>query len=376
MIVDSTKNNQVVDQSQTMSLNPEDSRRRGRSRSPGRRDDRDRSRSRVDDPRERSRTRTVIERTASPSISSYSDARYETRDRDGRRYEYEEETLKSVSRIPAKEEDRYRRDASADGRSKYSFYGDSDKSDRDLRKYSEKKEKIYHEEKKSVRRTYSSDESSPEHSFPGRGDRPPSSRSGDDPRYSTAAYKNERIRYEDDYKDVRRADHKDQDRRNWEEEVDRRARAEYEAEKAKKLRDRGFHADASARIDIGRGRASPSGNWSKASPPHKYAASPSHDSHLAYGASPPVSTTKRSSNIEPKQWEYARPGEVARKESYGNQRPEYDRRESQTQVSYGGSGKYGHSPHSSQTQIPYGQPMSQGNVITVEPNHRRSSTLR
>lgn len=88
-----------------MSLNPGDSSRKGRSKSPGRfDDDRDRSRGRYEEEvRERSRTRVEIDRAPSPPRSRYDD------DRDTRkRYEYEEETvIRSSKGRPEREETKY-----------------------------------------------------------------------------------------------------------------------------------------------------------------------------------------------------------------------------------------------------------------------------
>lgn len=87
-----------------MSLNPGDSSRRGRSKSPGRDDDWDRSRGRYEEEvRESSRTRVEIDRAPSPPRSRYDD------DRDTRkRYDYEEETVIRSSRSrPEREETKY-----------------------------------------------------------------------------------------------------------------------------------------------------------------------------------------------------------------------------------------------------------------------------
>jgi hypothetical protein len=88
-----------------MSLNPGDSSRRARSKSPGRRDnDRDLSRGRYEEEvRERSRTRVEIDQAPSPPKPRYDG------DRDARRrYDYEEETVIRSSRSrPEREETKY-----------------------------------------------------------------------------------------------------------------------------------------------------------------------------------------------------------------------------------------------------------------------------
>lgn len=353
-----------------MSLNPEDSRRRGRSKSPGRRDDRDRSRSRVEDPRERSRTRPAIERAPSPPSSRYS-PRYDddrARDRDIPRYKPTEEIITKSSTRSGREPTNYYKDASPPSRrSKYEVPGSFDKVEDEVvrTKYVDRKQKDHYEERqKPTRRQYSSDDdSSPE--------RPTQYKEEEKAGY---------LKYEADsppYRD----DSRGADRRKWEAEIEKRARAEYEKEKEQKLREREREAARKEYRPRPRSRS--------ISPPSRYSSSPpAKGSGLAYGDSPPIPDSMRSSYAEPKKWEYAQPAEhLTYKPRNGPSSASdfgHSPRASQTQVPYGnismpgGSSGYGASPRSSQSQMPYGTSSygalpstSQGKIVSVDPTQRR-----
>lgn len=265
-----------------MSLNPGDSSRRGRSKSPGRRDDdRDRSRGRYEEEvRERSRTRVEIDRAPSPPRSRYND------DRDARkRYDYEEETvIRSSKGRPEREETKYtstrkyvsdsessvspdemphRRPSRASperrpSRAMPGEFKETVKEEVNVR-YGDKREKDYYEERK-----YS------------KAYEPESPR-------ETYTKTTEKIRYAE-------ADPRDRDSRRYEEAI--------------KSRERGASINVSGSFSIGH-----------EDPPKNEYARP---------ASPKYST---SSYAEPKKYEYAHPEEkisyttTVRKESYTN-RPE------------------------------------------------------
>lgn len=322
-----------------MSLNPEDSRRRGRSKSPGRRDDRDRSRSRAGEVRERSRV--VIERAPSPPSVRYQ-SKYNEDDDYERNFGFRDE---KVTRL-AREEPRYvpesayrgARDPSPPGR--YESYGGTgnhkdveiERVER-VRYADDRKERGYHEERKSYRKDYSSEsESSPEQSH--------RKKESANPTYSK----------ETTYRIA---------------EADPRAR------------DVPRHEDSHV---LPQSPYGPRG-----------------------GESPPIPNAMRQSYAEPKKWEYAQAEEKitykSRSDAYvprpassyerGPEQPPYSHssqaqfssygspRSSQTAVTYDQSSKYT-SPHSSQTTIPGAYPAlpssSREKVVTVEPGHRRTST--
>ncbi|KAI9736517.1 MAG: hypothetical protein M1818_006028 [Claussenomyces sp. TS43310] len=304
-----------------MSLNPEDSRRRGRSRSPGRRDERARSRSRVDESHDKARV--AIDQAPSPASARYG-ARYDDQD-DGerRRYEYREETVtKSTS---ARDEPRYvpessYRVPSPPGRqSSYVMpggFGDEE-GEKDVRaRYSDGKEKTYYDERKPTKKEdYSSgSESSPERWQPKR----------KAPEVSSFT-KQETYR-------IAEADPRDRETKRYEED--------------------------------------------------KYGRAPS-PSYGHRKESPPIPKPMRQSYAEPKRFEYAQPEEKisysSRTETYGAQAGSYERPShssphgSQTQIP---ATNYA-SPHSSQHEIPgtYGAPTrsSREQIVTVEPGQRRTS---
>src|SRR5438045_1799876 len=154
-----------------MSLNVGDS-RRGRDKSPSRRDDdRDRSRGRYEEEvRERSRTRVEIDRAPSPPRSSRYDDLRDTR----KRYEYEEETVSRTSKgPPERQEARYtssrRRRYSSDSESSVSSIsperpsrkpipGDFRSEEKKMEvRYGDRKGKEYYEEKKYTKDVYEPD---------------------------------------------------------------------------------------------------------------------------------------------------------------------------------------------------------------------------
>lgn len=270
-----------------MPLNPDDSRRGVRSKSPGRReDDQDRSRGRYEEEvRERSRTRIEIDRAPSPPRSRYDD------DRDTRkRYDYEEETvIRSSKGRPEREETRYNSSRKYVSDSESSVSPDELPARRPTRampgeyketvkeevkvRYDDRRGKEYYEERKYSKK--------------------------DDSDESEEKYTNtEKVRYAE-------ADPRDRDRYRYEEES--------------KTRERGSSINVSGSISIGRDD----------SPKKEY----------ARPESPKYST---SSYAEPKKYEYAHPEEkisyttTTRKESYTTRSAEPssypDRRTSDSKV--------------------------------------------
>jgi hypothetical protein len=398
-----------------MSLNPEDSRRRGRSKSPGRRDERDRSRGPANDIRERSRTR-VIERAPSPPTARYED------DRDSRRkYEYEEETARSSRK---REEPRYAPEdhrASSPPRPSYAIPGAFEEREEPKVKYAGGREKEYYQEKKYSKLEESSGDEEPVRSkYSSRYEHEPepeparskyskqayeSDESPERPKYSKKAYELEesperpkyaKKAYESDESPERPQYGKktyEPDPRDRYEEEKRRFEEEKKRERYEE-KDRGFSANFSGGINIGRGKEyRPPSPGYPTSPPYGHESPPYPVAPAGYGA-PAIAN---HAYAEPKKWEYAQPDDKisygGRKENYtarpsSYERPSYgDPRSSQTKV----VASYGPSPHSSQTQVyeasprssqtqvygsaQYGAPpsASQKKVVTVDPGQRRIS---
>ena len=292
-----------------MPLNPGDSSRRGRSKSPGRRDDdRDPSRGRYEEEvRERSRTHVEIDRAPSPPRPRYDDGR-DTR----KKYEYEEEetVVRSSTGRPEREETKYtsrkyvsdsessvspdemphRRPsrASPERRPSRAMPGEFKETVKEEVKvrYDDKREKDYYEERK-YSKTYEPES----------------------PKETYTKTTTEKIRYA---------------------EADPRDRDSWRYEEAAKSRERGASINVSGSFSIGHDD----------SPKKEY----------ARPASPKYST---SSYAEPKKYEYAHPDEkisytsTVRKESYTSRPSE---------------------PHSS-----YNPRSSDSKIVTVEPGQRRSS---
>jgi hypothetical protein len=301
-----------------MSLNPGDSSRRGRSKSPGRRDDdRDRSRGRYEEEVvERSRTRVEIDRAPSPPRSRYED------DRDTRkRYDYEEETvIRSSKGRPEREETKYtssrkyvsdsESSVSPDempawrpGRAMPGEFKETVKEEVKVR-YEDKRGKEYHEERK-YSKAYEPESPKVEY----HEERKYSKAYEPESPKETYTKTTEKIRYAE-------ADPRDRESRRYEEVV--------------KSRERGASINVSGSFSIGHGD----------SPKKEY----------ARPASPKYSI---SSYAEPKKYEYAHPDEkisyttTTRKESYSSRPGE--------PPSYG-------NPRSSDSKI-----------VTVEPGSRHPS---
>ena len=319
-----------------MSLDPRDSRRRERSRSPGRRDDRERSTSRVRAPR-----------APSPPSSRYED---DPRDRG---YEYEETTTVRSSREPAVvtaeprnsryagSASKYRTDSPPDARDPYSIPGSyKEKEVEEVKlRYADRREKDYYSES-----TY------------GRKDE-----------YGRPLSPRERSRYEAEI--YKYADPGDRER---ERERDTRR---YEEERHSKERAASFnlqagHTKVSAGINLdhnGHDRPyfappSPSGHGHSPSAPYNQAYAPPPGS---YGASPASPPSRHTSYAEPQQWEYAQPDENIT----------YTKRTETTYVERPASPpKYGRKDSDSRRRrssyVADSARSSKGNVVTVEPGAR------
>jgi hypothetical protein len=323
-----------------MSLDPRDSRRRERSRSPGRRDDRERSTSRVRAPR-----------APSPPSSRYDDDDDDPRDRG---YEYKETTTVRSSRDPAVvtaeprdyryagAASKYRTDSPLGARDPYAIpgaYKEKDVEEVKVR-YGDRREKDYYSETTYGRKD--------EYGRPV----PPPERA----RYEAETYK---------YADPRdRERERERDPRRYEEEKHSRERAaSFNLHAGHTNISAGIKLDHDSRDRPGYVPPPPTGYGH---PPVSPYGQPYAPPPALYGA-PPESPPSRHSYAEPKKWEYAQPDEkityTRRTEStsYGG-RPAsppqaYGRKESDPRTrhsSYGGD--YARS--------------SKGNVVTVEPGAR------
>ena len=323
-----------------MSLDPRDSRRRDRSRSPGRRDDRERSTSRIRAPR-------------APSPPS---SRYEDDPRD-RRYEFEETTKVRSSREPAvltaePRDSRYAgaaskyRSDSSPARDPYAIPGAyKEKEVEEVKtRYGDRREKEYYSETTYGRKDeYGRPVSPPERS-----------------RYEAETYK-----YADPRERERDRDH---DPRRYEEE-------KHSKERAASFNLHAGHTNISAGINLGHeshdrpqyAPPSPSGYGHSSAAPY---GQPYPPPSAAYGAPPASPPSRHSSYAEPKKWEYAQPDEkitytkrtdtkyVGRPASPPQQQyPQYGRKESDPRSRHSSYG--GDSARS-----------SKGNVVTVEPGAR------
>jgi hypothetical protein len=322
----------------TMSLDPRDSRRRERSRSPGRRDDRERSTSRVRAPR-----------APSPPSSRYDD---DPRDRE---YEYEETTTIRSSREPAVvtaeprdsryagSASKYRSDSPPGARDPYAIPGAyKEKEVEEVKvRYGDRREKDYYSETKYGRKDeYRRPESPPERS-----------------RYEAETYK---------YSDPRdRERERERDSRRHEDE-------RHGKERAASFNIHAGHTDISGGISVG--HESHDRPQYAPPPPGGYGPSPASPygqpyppAPAGYGAPPASPPSRHSSYAEPKKWEYAQPDEkityTRRTEttSYGRPasppEPQYGRRESDSRTRHS---SYGGDPARS----------SKSNIVTVEPGAR------
>lgn len=315
-----------------MSLDPRDSRRRERSRSPGRRDDRERSTSRVRAPR-------------APSPPS---SRYDDDPRDSR-YEYEETTTRTT-REPAvvtaePRDSRYAgaaskyRDDSPPARDPYAIPGAyKEKVEEEVRvKYGDRREKDYYSETTYGRK----DEY-------GRPVSPPRSK------YEAETYKYaDPRRYEDD---------------------------RHEKERAASFNIHAGRTSIAGGINIGheshdRPQYAPSpGGYGQPPATSPYGQPPPTSQYgqpyppAPYGAPPASPPSRHMSYAEPKKWEYAQPEENIT----------YTRRTEST-TSYGGRpasppSQYGRKESDSRTRhSSYGGDSarsSKGNIVTVEPGSR------
>jgi hypothetical protein len=321
-----------------MSLDPRDSRRRERSRSPGRRDDRERSTSRVRAPR-----------APSPPSSRYED---DPRDRG---YAYEETTTVRSSREPAVvtaqprdsryagAASKYRTDSPPGARDPYDMPGAyKEKEVEEVKvRYGDRREKDYYSEKSYGRKDeYGRPVSPPERS-----------------RYEAETYK---------YADPRdREREKERDPRRYEEE-------KHSKDRAASFSLHAGHTNISGGINMGHDShdrpnhapPSPSGYGHSPAFPYGQPYPPAPAPYVGPPASPP---SRHSSYAEPKKWEYAQPDEkityTKRTETatYGG-RPaspprQYGRKESDPRTRHSSYG--GDSARS-----------SKGNIVTVEPGAR------
>ena len=314
-----------------MSLDPRDSRRRGRSKSPGGRDDRDRSRSRADD----------RERTRAPSPPS---SRYDDDPRD-RGYAYEETTTIRSSRDPDPRDSRYGslskyRDDSPPrgGRPDYAIPGSFKETDvrEDVKiKYGDRREKDYYSEKTYGR----TDEYGRPLSPPGKS------------RYTEI----------DTYK------YSSEDPRDRERDRERERERE-----ARRYEDERHGRERTASFNVSTGKHSISGGIDVRHDSHdsrpQYGHPPSPG--LAYGEpySPPSLPGRHSSYAEAPKWEYAKPDE---KITY-TKRTEtaYSTRPASPPQQYSADPRSSRSRHGSSTYGGESARSSKSQIVTVEPSSR------
>ncbi|KAH8802657.1 putative Annexin A1 [Xylogone sp. PMI_703] len=374
------------------SLDPRDSRVRGRSRSPGRRDEpeRDRSRTRTEEHTEERRT---VQAPPPPSIRlhDYDNDSYTSSDtddsRDRRRsrgYKYEEEkTSTKIVTAEPRDKDRYR-DSDRDREPRYSskYRPDSppkshvpgafDEEEDVKIKYSSRKGeddrngRYYDRKEEDIKLRYSDDRGKDYHVEAGyskrvdRDDRSPGRHSP--PEYS-ARYSETEIR-----KYSEKVDPRDRERDEKERERERK-RAEYERQLDLELEEARKDKEERDKRDQERKRErSASFNLSTAHTAIAAGINISHDDKSKYGRPPPDAPDHPphgSSYADVKQWEYGQPDEKIKytKETYTSSSGPYPyphppghRRED----SRSGSVSSYDSPRNSKSQI-----------VTVEPGARR-----
>ncbi|KAL3420255.1 annexin ANXC4 [Phlyctema vagabunda] len=323
-----------------MSLDPRDSHRRGRSKSPGR----ERSRSRVDE-HERSRTR-VVERAPSPPSRQYEDD-----------YSSEEDRRKSTRYEPQDYRDpRDSRERLADPRDprdpRYATTSQYQPSAMPGAFVEDDARSVKYEGARREKDYYKEDANRYEKREPAR--------------YSEA----ETYKYEMEVKARERLRDPEVQR-----EINKRER-ERMYEEGKKSRERGtsFHISGGLSVgnnDNGRTSRSPSPS------PARFSSSSKTD-HLAYGKLPPdlvkgASASSSSSYAQPKQWEYAPTDEKITYSQRNDREKKYAGRPESPPRQYYSGERPSHSRHGSYAGDS-APPPSKTQIVTVEPGsrHRRS----
>ncbi|RFU35048.1 hypothetical protein B7463_g1329, partial [Scytalidium lignicola] len=378
-----------------MSLDPRDSRVRGRSKSPGRRDERDRSRSRVDEHIEERRT-VQAPPPARPRYDDYDDDDSTSSDSDDSRnrrprgYQYEEDrkTTKVVTADP-RDWDRYR-DKDRDPRyglsSKYSpdspqkghipgAFDEEDEEDVKIKYSSQKVEndakgRYYDRKEEDIKLRYSDKSGKDYHAEAGyikNGAHSPPKRGA---RYSQT----------DVYKYAERTDPRDHDR-DWDEKERERERKgeEYDKEldrqlekerKEKEERDkREKEARRHEKENHGRKRGA-SFNMTAGHTSIAAGINISHDQKSQYARPPPSGPEypQGSSYAEVKQWEYAQTDE---KIKY-NTRPEISGYPPHSAGPYPYPTGHGRDDSRHSGGSPYDSPRtSKSQIVTVAPGSRR-----
>lgn len=335
-----------------MSLDPRDSHRRGRSKSPGR--ERERSRSRVDD-RERARVE-VLERDPSPPASHYDDPNYDDYDDDPRDYRGSRDPRDP--RYISSSSSKYRATSPMPGA--YVDDGDDLKPRRREKEYlvGDKYARDDRRRGASPARGYNDSDA---YKYEIESRTRERERERDRERQREREKEKERERERDRERQREREKEREQDReREREIEREKQHRAEYEKrfEAERLARDKAASFHLSGGINLGRGRRSPS--HSEYSPP----AYPQPDP-LAYGAVP-ADIKAAGGNMtyaDPKQWQYAESKEKVTYSSRDGRTKSYIRPASPTRhISY--DGEKDRSRHNS-----YDGP-SKAQVLTVEPGSR------
>ncbi|RDW61560.1 hypothetical protein BP5796_11452 [Coleophoma crateriformis] len=325
-----------------MSLDPRDSHRRGRSKSPGR--ERERSRSRVDE-REHSRSR-VIERAPSPPASRYDERDYDDYDDDPRDHR--------SSRDPR--DPRYVTSSSSKYRGTSPMPGGYVDDEDDVKPRRREKEYLAGDKyARDDRRRGAS---------PARG-------YGDSDAYKyeveSKTREREREREREHEREIEKERERDRERKR-ERERERELEREQEREREREIeREKEFRAEYEKRFEAERLAREKSASFhlsggmnlgrDRHSPPHRGYSPPTYSQPdpLAYGAVPPEikAAGGNMTYADPKQWQYAQPSE---KVTYSSR----DGREK----SYYSSSEKERSRHNSYAGPPPAQ------ILTVEPGSR------